>query len=122
MIDKLSWMTIYPEVVLLIMTCVIALLDLASTSPRRTGTYILTLLTLAIVAVLTGFNASLGKTVYGFAGMVVSDPMGNWLKCFATRRADGHAGLWPARTRPTAACSAAARCSRSACCRCSACS
>jgi NADH-quinone oxidoreductase subunit N len=84
MIDKLSWMTIYPEVVLLIMTCVIALLDLASTSPRRTGTYILTLLTLAIVAVLTGFNASLGKTVYGFAGMVVSDPMGNWLKCFAT--------------------------------------
>ena len=84
MIDKLSWMTIYPEVVLLIMTCVIALLDLASTSPRRTGTYILTLLTLAIVAVLTGFNASLGKTVYGFGGMVVSDPMGNWLKCFAT--------------------------------------
>ncbi|MDN8613860.1 NADH-quinone oxidoreductase subunit NuoN [Variovorax ginsengisoli] len=84
MIDKLSWMTIYPEVVLLIMTCVIALLDLASTSPRRTGTYILTLLTLAIVAVLTGFNASLGKTIYGFGGMVVSDPMGNWLKCFAT--------------------------------------
>ncbi len=84
MIDKLSWMTIYPEVVLLIMACVIALVDLSTTSPRRTGTYILTLLTLAIVAVLTGFNASLGKTLYGFGGMVVSDPMGNWLKCFAT--------------------------------------
>ena len=44
----------------------------------------LTLLTLAIVAVLTGFNAAEGKTIYGFGGMVVSDPMGNWLKCFAT--------------------------------------
>lgn len=84
MIDKLSWMTIYPEVVLLIMACVIALLDLSTTSPRRTATYILTLLTLAVVAVLTGFNAAEGKTIYGFAGMVVSDPMGNWLKCFST--------------------------------------
>ncbi|HEY2255660.1 MAG TPA: NADH-quinone oxidoreductase subunit NuoN [Variovorax sp.] len=84
MIDKLSWMTIYPEAVLLIMACIIALLDLSTTSARRTGTYVLTLLTLALVAVLTGFNASLGKTLYGFGGMVVSDPMGNWLKCFAT--------------------------------------
>lgn len=84
MIDKLSWMTIYPEAVLLIMACIIALVDLSSTSPRRTGTYVLTLLTLAIIAVLTGFNASLGKTIYGFGGMVVSDPMGNWLKCFST--------------------------------------
>jgi NADH-quinone oxidoreductase subunit N len=84
MIDKLSWMTIYPEAVLLIMACVIALLDLSTTSPRRTATYVLTLLTLAVVAVLTGFNAAEGKTIYGFGGMVVSDPMGNWLKCFST--------------------------------------
>ena len=84
MIDKLSWMTIYPEVVLLVMACIIALVDLSTTSARRTGTYVLTLLTLAVVAVLTGYNASLGKTLYGFGGMVVSDPMGNWLKCFAT--------------------------------------
>jgi len=84
MIDKLSWITIYPEVVLLVMTCIIALVDLASTDPRRTRTYILTLLTLAVVAFLTGLNASGGLTAYGFGGMVVSDPMGNWLKCFAT--------------------------------------
>ncbi|RYF47058.1 MAG: NADH-quinone oxidoreductase subunit NuoN, partial [Comamonadaceae bacterium] len=44
----------------------------------------LTLLTLAVVAVLTGLHAAEGKTVYGFGGMVVSDPMGNWLKCFAS--------------------------------------
>ncbi|HEY9223764.1 MAG TPA: NADH-quinone oxidoreductase subunit NuoN [Variovorax sp.] len=84
MIDKLSWMAIYPEVVLLVMTCIIALVDLSTTGARRTRTYILTLLTLAAVAALTGLNAYNGHTFYGFGGMVVSDPMGNWLKCFAT--------------------------------------
>ena len=49
MIDKFSWMTVYPEVVLLVMACVIALVDLYVTSPRRTMTYVLTLLTLAVV-------------------------------------------------------------------------
>ena len=84
MIDKLSWVTIYPEIVLLVMACIIALVDLSDTSPRRTRTYVLTLLTLAVVAVLSGLHASAGKTIYGFGGMVVSDPMGNWLKCFST--------------------------------------
>ena len=28
MIDKLSWMTVYPEMVLLVMACIIALVDL----------------------------------------------------------------------------------------------
>jgi len=84
MIDKLSWMTIYPEIVLLVMACLIALVDLSDPSPRRTRTYVLTLLTLAVVAFLTALNANGGKTAYGFGGMVVSDPMGNWLKCFAT--------------------------------------
>jgi NADH-quinone oxidoreductase subunit N len=43
-----------------------------------------TLLTLAVVAVLQGAYASNGATIYGFGNMVVSDAMGNWLKCFAT--------------------------------------
>ena len=85
MIDKLSWITIYPEVVLLVMACIIALVDLSGEpGARRTRTYVLTLATLAVVAVLTGLNAADGNTIYGFGGMVVSDPMGNWLKCFAT--------------------------------------
>ncbi|MGE8202311.1 MAG: NADH:ubiquinone oxidoreductase subunit N, partial [Variovorax sp.] len=84
MIDKLSWVTIYPEIVLLVMACIIALVDLSDASPRRTRTYVLTLATLAVVAVLSGLAALGGKTAYGFGGMVVSDPMGNWLKCFAT--------------------------------------
>ena len=83
MIDNISWLAIYPEVVLLVMACVIALVDLAVNSPRRTATYLLTMLTLAVVAVLQGVYASSGNTFYGFGNMIVSDAMGNWLKCFA---------------------------------------
>ena len=84
MIDNISWLTIYPEIVLLTMACVIALVDLGVRSTRRTGTYVLTMLTLAVVAVLQGLYASSANTFYGFGNMVVSDAMGNWLKCFAT--------------------------------------
>ncbi|ABM31867.1 NADH-quinone oxidoreductase subunit NuoN [Paracidovorax citrulli] len=84
MIDNISWLAVYPEIVLLVMACVIALVDLGVTSARRTGTYVLTMLTLAVVAVLQGMYASSGNTFYGFGNMVVSDAMGNWLKCFAT--------------------------------------
>jgi NADH-quinone oxidoreductase subunit N len=84
MIDKLSWIAIYPEIVLLVMACVIAMVDLYVTSPRRTATYVLTLLTLGVVAVLQALYATGGQTIYGFGGMTVSDPMSNWLKCFAT--------------------------------------
>jgi NADH-quinone oxidoreductase subunit N len=83
MIDTLSWITVYPEIILLVMACVIALVDLGVKTPLRGTTYILTLLTLAVVAVLEAVYASQGATVYGFGKMVVSDPMGNWLKCFA---------------------------------------
>jgi NADH-quinone oxidoreductase subunit N len=84
MIDKLSLITIYPEIVLLVMACIIALVDLSTTDARRNRTYVLTLLTLTVVAFLTGMNAVNAQTIYGFGGMVVNDPMGNWLKCFAT--------------------------------------
>lgn len=84
MIDNISWLAIYPEIVLLVMACVIALVDLGVSSTRRTGTYVLTMLTLAVVAVLQGMYASSGNTFYGWSNMVVSDAMGNWLKCFAT--------------------------------------
>ncbi|SDM19797.1 NADH dehydrogenase subunit N [Oryzisolibacter propanilivorax] len=84
MIDNISWLAIYPELVLLVMACVIALVDLGVKSPQRTATYVLTLLTLAVVAVLQAFYASSGNTFYGWGNMVVSDAMGNWLKCFST--------------------------------------
>ena len=83
MIDQLSWVAAYPEILLLTMTCVIALVDLSVKSPNRGATYALTLLTLAVVAYLQGASASAGQTVMGFGGLIVSDPMGQWLKCFA---------------------------------------
>jgi NADH-quinone oxidoreductase subunit N len=84
MIDKLSWISAYPEIILLVMACVIAIADLNVKDPRRTPTYLLTLLTLGLVAALQVAYAMGGFTVYGFGNMVVSDPMGNWLKAFAT--------------------------------------
>ena len=83
MIDKLSWMAVYPEIVLLVMACAITLLDLAVHSPKRTATYIMTLLTLGVVAWMQYSYAIGDNTIYGFGNMVVSDPMGNWLKFFA---------------------------------------
>ncbi|WP_019428583.1 NADH-quinone oxidoreductase subunit NuoN [Limnohabitans sp. Rim47] len=84
MMDNSSWMTIYPEIVLLVMACVIALADLFVKSPKRTATYALTLLSLGGVAWLHALSADAGQTLYGFGRLVVSDPMGHWLKCFAT--------------------------------------
>ena len=84
MIEKASWIAVYPEIVLLVMACTILLVDLFVKSPRRTATYVLTILTLAVVAVLHGLYAVGENTWYGFGNMVVSDPMGHWLKCFAS--------------------------------------
>jgi NADH-quinone oxidoreductase subunit N len=84
MINTLSWISLLPEIFLLIMACVIALLDLGVKSPRRTFTYGLTMMTLAVVACMQMVYANSGQTIYGFGNMVVSDVMGNWLKFFAT--------------------------------------
>ena len=84
MIDKLSWITVYPEIVLLTMACIILLLDLGVKTPQRTVTYVLSLLTLAVIAAMEAAYAVGGQTLYGFSRMVVVDPMGSWLKCFAS--------------------------------------
>ena len=84
MIDKLSWITVYPEIVLLTMACIILLLDLGVKTPQRTVTYVLSLLTLAVIAAMEAAYAVGGQTLYGFSKMVVVDPMGSWLKCFAS--------------------------------------
>jgi len=83
MIDANSSLTSYPEMVLMVMACVILMLDLAVKTPLRNATYGLTLLTLAVVALMEAAYASGGATYFGFGNMVVCDPMGNWLKCFA---------------------------------------
>ena len=84
MIDKLSLITVLPEIILLVMACAIALVDLRVKSPLRGVTHALTLLTLGVVALVLASNAGTAETKYAFGNMVVSDSMGNWLKCFAT--------------------------------------
>jgi NADH-quinone oxidoreductase subunit N len=84
MIDNLNWVALYPEILLLIMACAIALIDLFVTTRLRSLTYLLTMASLGAVAALQAVYASEGATVYLFGNMAVSDAMGNWLKCFAT--------------------------------------
>ncbi len=83
MIDKMSWLIVYPEIFLLVMACVITLVDLFDKSRKRSVTYLLTLATLLVLAAVQARYALADQTLYGFSGMLVSDPMGNWLKCFA---------------------------------------
>jgi NADH-quinone oxidoreductase subunit N len=84
MLDKSSLIVVSPEILLMVMACVIAMVDLGVKSRLRDLTYWLTMGTLAVVAWFTGELAVENQTLYAFGGMVVSDPMGNWLKCFAT--------------------------------------
>jgi len=84
MFEKLSIAAVYPEMLLAVMAIVIAMVDLFVKCPRRTTTYVLSLLTMGVVAYLEAVAATEGQTVYSFGNMVVSDPMGSWLKCFAS--------------------------------------
>jgi NADH-quinone oxidoreductase subunit N len=82
--NDMNWLAVYPEIVLLAMTCVIALVDLYSHSPKRTLTYLLSLATLVAVAVMHLSYFRGGFTLYAMQGMVVADPMGHLLAFFAT--------------------------------------
>ena len=84
MLDKLSLIVVSPEILLLLMASVILLVDLGVKTRLRNLTYVLTMGTLAVVAWFTADFALRGDTLYAFNKMVVSDPLGNWLKFFAT--------------------------------------
>jgi NADH-quinone oxidoreductase subunit N len=84
MIESNNWAAVAPELLLLGMTSLIALFDLAVKTPLRGATYRLTLLTLAVVAALHFVQAGSGETVYVFSHMIVVDTMASLLKGFAT--------------------------------------
>ena len=84
MFDNYNLVVVAPEILLVTMACITALLDLSVTSRMRHLTYLVTMATLAAVAFFTGWLASANETHYAFGRMVVSDPMANWLKCFST--------------------------------------
>ena len=82
--NDMNWLAVYPEILLLAMSCVIALVDLFVKSPGRTLTYVLSLFTLAVVAGMHLAYYEGGFTLYAMQHMMVADPMGHLLAFFAT--------------------------------------
>jgi len=70
-----------PEAFILAAVSVILIVDLFLDEPRRHWSYVLTLLTLVVAAVLT-LTTSGGPVAYAFNGMFVDDPMADVLKMF----------------------------------------
>jgi NADH-quinone oxidoreductase subunit N len=82
--NQMNWSAVGPEIVLLAMACVVAMVDLWVTHPRRLPTYLLTQASLAGVALMHLWAFNDGATVYAMQHMVVADPMGHLLGLFAT--------------------------------------
>ncbi len=81
--NDMNWNAVTPEILLLGLSCLVALVDLFVKDERRTPTYWLTQASLALVSVLH-FNAFFGGAeVYAMQGMVVVDPMSHLLAAFA---------------------------------------
>ena len=80
----LNWCAVTPEIVLLGMACLVSLVDLFVTCPKRTTTYLLTLASLAAVAGLHLTALDNGTSVYAMQKMVVTDAMGHLLALCAT--------------------------------------
>ena len=81
--NQLNWSAVGPEIVLLTMACVVAMVDLWVTHPRRLPTYLLTQASLAAVAAMHLWAFAAGDTLYAMQRMVVADPMGHLLGGFA---------------------------------------
>ncbi len=77
--SEMNWQVLYPEIVLLAMACVIAIVDLFVTDPARRLTFWLTQATLAAVALLHLQALNAGQSMFGMQGMVVADPLGHLL-------------------------------------------
>ena len=82
--NAMNWPAVYPQLFLLLATCVVALVDLWNTDPKRVMTYRLTQGSLAVVALMYLYQYDAGLSVYAMQRMMVADPMGNLLAFFAT--------------------------------------
>ena len=69
------------ETFLLAMVCTILLVDAFLSDAQRWITYALTMATLVVCFLITGFT-DWGGEIYTFSGMFVADPLANMLKLF----------------------------------------
>jgi len=81
--NNMNLLPVYPEIFLLIAASAILLIDLFVSDAKRHVTYLLTMATLAICAVLSLADVNSGLTTYTFHNMFVSDPMSSLLKVFS---------------------------------------
>ena len=82
--NSMNWLVVYPEALLLLMACAVALVDLFVTDPERRPTFWLAQVSLGAVAALHWVFYDGGATIYGMQRMMVGDPMGHLLAFFAT--------------------------------------
>ncbi len=82
--NSMNWQVLHPEMLLLAMTGVIAIVDLYATDPKRRLTFWLTQATLLAVAALHLEAMIDGQSLIGMQGMAVADPLGHLLAFFAT--------------------------------------
>ncbi len=82
--NPMNWPVVYPEALLLLLACAVALVDLFVTDPKRRLTFWLAQASLAAVAALHWIFYDGGATIYGMQRMMVGDPMGHLLAFFAT--------------------------------------
>jgi NADH-quinone oxidoreductase subunit N len=80
----MNWAAVMPEIVLLTMACVIALVDLFVTDEERRPTFWLTQASLGVVALLHLARLDGEQAVYAMQGMFVADALGHLLSFFAT--------------------------------------
>ena len=81
--NAMNWLVVYPEIVLLTMACVILIVDLFVTDPKRRLTFWMTQASIGVVAAMHWLYFSGGLTLYGMQGQVVTDPLGHLLAFFA---------------------------------------
>ncbi len=81
--NSMNWLVAYPQALLLLAACSVALLDLFVTDAERRPTFWLTQMSIAIVAAMHLAYFDGAFTVYGMQQMVVADPLGHLLAFFA---------------------------------------
>jgi NADH-quinone oxidoreductase subunit N len=80
---SINWEHVAPELWLLAAACFVTLADLFVEDERRAPTFWMTQVAVAVFSLLHAFEFAEGATGYAWNGMVVVDPMGHLLACFA---------------------------------------
>ncbi len=79
----MNWIAIYPEILLLVLACVVMLVDLFFKDERHRAGYALTLIGLAGLAVLCGLYFAANLQTIAMNRAIIVDPMAMLLKLFA---------------------------------------